>query len=125
MPASVFSLLGMLAVVLAVLFLSYWVTKKLAGMQTGGTGRVLFSPGRAGNAQRGDFCVLAQISLGQNERVVLLRVQKACYLLGVTAGTVTLLKELELEDAREWMAEPEPQAPGFLEILKENIRKRK
>ena len=116
---NVFSLVGMLALVVLILFLAYWATRWLGRMQAGGNLRAMTRYGEK-------FCVLAQISLGRNERIVLVRVMERCCLLGVTSEQVTLLRELDEEEAAAWISDKErPAAPGFTEILKENFRKRK
>lgn len=122
MPKDVFSLLGMLAIVVLVLILAYWATRWIGayGARASGTGfRTL-----AGGAGR--FRILAQLSLGRAERLVLARVGDRCYLLGVTANRITLLRELEGEEAAAWLSEESADVPpGFLDIMKENLRKRK
>lgn len=112
---SVWSLIGMLAAVLAILALAYWTTRAV-GRHGGGI------PGGAGERLR----VLCRLSLGRDGALVLVRLQERCLLLGVTEHGVTLLKELEGDEAAEWLAEPEKSAPpSFMEILRENLGKRK
>ena len=121
MRHDLFSLFGMLAIVILILVLAYWVTRWIAagGARTAG-GRIR-SPGGAGRVR-----ILGQLNLGRGERLVLACVSGRCYLLGVTAGSVTLLKELPDGEAAEWLEEREtPVPPGFLEVLKENLRKGK
>ena len=121
MPESVFSLLGMLAIVVLILILAYWTTRWIGTRGMGG-----FGPGKTKAGGTGTFRVLGQLSIGRNERLVLVRLQDKCYLLGVTSGSVTLLRELEGDDAREWLSEEgTPAPPDFLDVLKENLRKRK
>jgi len=108
-------LIGMLAAVVAILVLAYVATRWIA---TRGVG------GRAA-AMGADFCVLRQISLGRAERLLLVRLGENCLLLGVTAGSISLLKELDAEEADEWLTPRDaPAAPGFLDILKENLKKK-
>ena len=122
MPKDVFSLLGMLAIVVLVLILAYWATRWIGsfGARASGPGR------RTAAGGVGGLQILAQLSLGRAERLVLARAGNRCYLLGVTANGITLLKELEGEEAAAWLSEEGVAAPpGFLEIMKENLRKRK
>ena len=125
MPQSIWSLLGMLLVVLLVLALAYAATRWL-GSSYGGRGGRIPSTGkvRAGGSER--FRVIGQISLGRTERLVLACLGDRCYLLGVTEQGFTLLKELEGEEAQEWLREEETSAPAsFMDVLKDNLRKRK
>ena len=114
------SLLGMLALVVLILFLAFWATRWLGNLQANGS----FGRGRTGG--NGSFSVFGRISLGKNEQLVLIRIQDSCFLLGVTSGSITLLKEFDSEEAKVWLSEADaPRAPGFAEVLKENLRKRK
>ena len=124
MPQSVWSLLGMLLVVLLVLALAYAATRWLGSSYGGKGGRVPAGKMRAGGSER--FRVIGQISLGRAERLVLARLGDRCYLLGVTEHGFTLLKELEGEEAQEWLREEEIPVPAsFMDVLKDNLRKRK
>lgn len=120
MLESVWSLLGMLAVAVLILVLAHLATKWIAAHGTGGfSGRAL-----AGGSET--FCVLGQISVGRNERIILMRLQERCYLLGVTEHSITLLKGLEGDEAKEWLtAEEKPAPPRFMDVLADNLRKRK
>ena len=127
MPQSIWSLLGMLLVVLLILGLAYVVTRWLGtayGGKGGKGGGISPAKLRAGGSER--FRVIEQISLGRAERLVLACLGDRCYLLGVTEHGFTLLKELEREEAQEWLREEETPAPAsFMDVLKDNLRKRK
>ena len=125
MPQSIWSLLGMLLVVLLILVLAYVVTRWLGSAYGGKGGRVSPAKLRAGGSGR--FRVIGQIGLGRTERLVLACLGDRCYLLGVTEHGFTLLKELEGEEAQEWLREDETSAPpaSFMDVLKDNLRKRK
>ncbi len=112
---TVWQVLGMLFVVILILVLAWAVTRWVASRGIG-----------AGGVSRGGgrLAVLGQLSVGRSERLLLVRVQERCLLLGVTQYSVALLKELTEEEAREWLREPEPKAT-FLETLQENMRKKK
>ena len=115
------SLLGVLAVIVLILYLAYFATRWI------GTHSVPGGPGtlRAGGA--GDLRILGQLGVGRNERLVLVRLSERCYLLGVTEHQITLLRELDGEEAAPWLARNESAnaAPGFLEVLSETLRKKK
>ncbi len=107
----------MLFVVALILVLAYVATKWVAGRSVGISG---FS--RA--ASSGKLQILAELPVGRNERLVLLRLMDRCLVLGVTASQITLLRELEGEEAAEWFQD-NPQKPTFLEAIQENLRKKK
>ena len=120
MPAGIWTPIGMLAATALILALAYWTTKWVASRGPGGLSAGSMSGGSA------RFHVLGQISLGRSERLVLVRLEDKCYLLGVTSGSITLLKELEGDEAKSWLAEAERNtSPSFLEILGESLRKKK
>ena len=131
MPENVISLLGMLTLVVLILIAAYWVTRAI-GSYGGASGRLPHFPG-SGPAQTGAggsrrFTVLAQLSVGRNERIVLVRLQNSCFLLGVTTEGISLLKELEPAEAEAWTAEEKDSVSApvrFMDVLKENMRKRK
>lgn len=116
---NVLSLLGMLLTVIAVLALAYWCTRWIG--QRG-------MPGWARGAAGGEkLQLLWQVSFGKGERLVLVRVHERCLLLGVTGGGISVLTELTEQEAAGWLQKTgdPPQASSFLEILRENLPKRK
>ena len=118
---NVWSVLGVLAVVVLILYLAYWVTKWIG---TRSMPQAMSARVRTGGS--GKFCVLAQLGVGRNERLLLVRLEERCYLLGVTEQQITLLRELDDGEAAEWLREDgQPSAPGFMEVLAENLRKKK
>ena len=68
-----------LAVILALIFGFAWLTRRVRGFQSGGA----------------SIDVLAQVSVGQKERVVLLSVSGRRLLIGVASGAVTTLHAFE------------------------------
>ena len=56
-----------------------------------------------------------------------MRLEKRCLLLGVTSGGIRLLTELTEEEAAPWQKDPgaAPCAPSFLDILRDNLPKKK
>ena len=123
MPGDVWSLLGMLAVVILILAAAYWVTRWIGTYGTRASSGVVRTAGGQEN-----FTVLARLNLGRNEQLLLVRIGELCCLVGVAAGQITLLKELDAEQSREWIAAKAAEntaAPGFMDVLKENLRKRK
>ncbi|MBQ9647602.1 MAG: flagellar biosynthetic protein FliO [Oscillospiraceae bacterium] len=118
--ANFWSLLGVLAAVVLILYLAYAATKWIGTHS---------APGGSGPLHVGtnaNFRILGQLGVGRNERLVLARLDERCYLLGVTEHQITLLRELDGDEAAAWLAQGEqPSAPGFAEILSKNLRKKK
>jgi len=116
---NVFSLVGMLVTVILILVLAYWVTRFIGQRGLPGWAR--------GMQNSGELQLLWQLSLGKGERLVLVRLHERCLLLGVTGGGIHVLTELTQEEAALWLQKQKeaPQAPSFLEILRENLPKKK
>ena len=114
------SALGVLAVVILILYLAYFATKWIGTHSTPvGSGTV-----RVNGSDR--FRILGQLGVGRNERLVLAQLDERCYLLGVTEHQITLLRELDGDEAALWLAQSEQAAPpSFAEILSRNLRKKK
>lgn len=115
------SLLGVLAVVILILYLAYFATRWIGMHGTPGGATAL----RTGGA--GELRLLAQLGVGRNERLVLVRLNERCFLLGVTEHQITLLRELDDEEAAPWLAQGEGvnAAPGFMDVLSETLRRKK
>jgi flagellar protein FliO/FliZ len=115
------ALLGVFAAVVLILYLAYAATKWI------GTHSLPGGPAAVRADAAGKFRILGQLGVGRNERLVLVRLDERCYLLGVTEHQITLLRELDGEEAAAWLAESPgvPAAPGFLETLGEALRKKK
>ena len=120
MPQSALSALGMLVLAVAILFLAYWATRALGVWQMKHAAGTFLGAG----AER--FRVLAQLSLGRAERLMLVQVQESCLLLGVTQYGVALLKELRAEEAAALLEQQAAASPArFAEVLRDGLRKRK
>ena len=119
MGGNLLSLLGMLAMVVLVLFLAYWVTKLIGQRGMPGWARGVDGAGK--------LQLLWQVNLGKSERLVLVRLNNRCLLLGVTGGGITLLKELNEEEAACWLQKTgeAAQQPNFLDILRDSLSKKK
>ncbi len=114
------SLLGILAVVILILWFAYYATKWIG--THGVPGGAAACPGGGGGKLR----ILGQLGVGRNERLVLVRLNERCYLLGVTEHQITLLRELDGDEAAQWLTESKDgEPPGFLDVLGNTLRKKK
>jgi flagellar protein FliO/FliZ len=101
-----------LAVVLALIFGFAWITRRIQGFQSRGA----------------SIEVLAQTSVGQKERVVLISIAGTRLLVGVAAGGVTTLHTFATGDAalEALLAPPSdatgaPMADRFRDILQRSL----
>lgn len=109
MDEAVLQLLGALAVVAAVLALAYLVTRYVVG-----------GLGRTGVKSNGRHLVpMEQLSLGRDQKLLLVRLEDRCLLLGVTPGGITCLKELTQEEMASWQeSDAGNPVSGFQEQLR-------
>lgn len=114
---SILSLMWVLVCVLVIVVLAYLFTKYVAGR--GG-----FLGAGGGNGQ---FKVLARLSLGRDQSLVLVRAGERYLLLGVAPSGVTLTAELTEEEAKALYAPPagQPAPPSFGEALRTVLKQRK
>ncbi len=82
-------LIGMLLAVVAVLFLSWYLTRKLGTVA-----------GYRGNSSP-NLKVLDRIPLGQNESLIIVRAGRKFLLLGITPAGITCLKQLEQDEINQ------------------------
>jgi flagellar biosynthetic protein FliO len=87
-----------------IIALAYWVTKLIASGKWSGFG------GRGKRAENME--ILSQLTLGRDQRVVLVRCGGRCLLLGVTAGHVETLLELSPEETEQFMTQAAPTEPA-------------
>jgi flagellar protein FliO/FliZ len=98
-----------LCVVLLVIFGVAMLARRLRGLST---------------STADQMQVLAQVSVGAKERVVILRVGDARLLLGVASGQVSLLRELGLDQPVAFSApttDALPARPSFASLLKKSL----
>jgi flagellar protein FliO/FliZ len=119
MGQNFWSLLGVLAVVILILYFAYYATRWI------GTHSMPGGVGTLPAGGNGKLRILGQLGVGRNERLVLVQLDERCYLLGVTEHQITLLRELTGDEAAVWLTESEGvSAPGFLEVLGKSLRKK-
>lgn len=114
------SLIGTLAVLAVVLVLAY-LTTRLVGTRL--SGRV------TGGGRGRHLTVVEQISLGKEAKLLLVRLEDHCLLLGVTQSGVTCLKELSQEEVAAWQEGEDGETllpgPSFRQQLEKLLAQRK
>ena len=115
---NILSLLWLLICVLAIAALAYLFTKYVAGRNGG-----LLGAG-GGTAH---FKVLARLSLGRDQSLVLVRAGERYLLLGAAPSGVTLTAELTPEEAKALYQPPsdQPSPPSFAEALRTVLKQKK
>ena len=117
---NVWSLLGVFAAAVLILYLAYLATKWIGTRSAPGSA----APFSFGGGM-GTFRILAQIAVGRNERLVLIRMGEECCLFGVTEREITLLRTYKSEEAESWLTADEGIQPNtFLDALKASLRKK-
>lgn len=123
MLPDVFTLLGMLLVLVGILVLAYFSTRLVAKFKMGKMSRT------SGGGEH--MRVLEQLILGQEARLLLVTVGDRFLLLGHSAGGLNLLAELTPEEADRWLLEQTKQiqdqkdAPSFRDSFLEVLKQRK
>jgi len=120
MPASDtwFSLFGIVAWVVIIILLAYWFTK-FVGTHGGRGGLTLGS----GSEQ---LQVLARLSLGREQMLLLVQAGERFFLLGVTPSSIANLAEFTPEQAQSWKQEQQTQTPpSFVQALRTVVQQRK
>ena len=104
-----------------ILGLAFWFTKYVVGR--GGLGGLGVGTRQAG------MKTLAALSLGRDQRVILVQAGQRYLLLGVTAGQINTLAEFTPEQAQQWLSEQTQQrdtahAPGFAQALQRVVQEK-
>lgn len=106
----IFSMLGMLVLMAAVLYGAYWVSRQV------GKGYQLQ------NTQPGKIEILSRSMIGKEQMLLLVKSAGKVFLLGVTSESINMLSELDpaaLPPEEAKSATP----PDFMSILKSNLKK--
>lgn len=99
--SGVVSMIGSLAVVLALIFAMAWLARRLQNLRRSGAGLQL----------------LAGLPVGNKEKVVLLKVGDQHFLVGVASGQVSLLHRFDaVPDLGEGESQPLAQAPFAIKL---------
>ena len=121
MPLETFaSLFGTLAAVLIIIGLAYWFTRHVAGSGVLGGIRTTAGDGR--------MQVVAQLTVGKDQRLLVAAVGERYFLLGITPGGISLLTELTEEEAAQWRRKEDDApaaAPGFRDALRSYMQKKR
>jgi flagellar protein FliO/FliZ len=97
MPAFL-TMIGVLAVVVAIIFGVAWLLKRLSG-------------GAISGGPRGLFKMISTFSLGEKRLLVVVKVARRYLLLGVTGDSVRVLKELDPDEIESFTPEKTAQEP--------------
>jgi flagellar biogenesis protein FliO len=108
---SVLSMLGMLAIMIAIFAGAYYVTRFVGGRYV--------QPGSAGKRIR----VLDQAITGKEERLLLVKVAEKVYLIASGPAGTQKLDELDPALFPEESAPQAENAPPFLHVLSEAVRR--
>lgn len=113
------SLLWYLFCIVAVIGLAYWTTRKL------GTVPGAAVLGRQKNPLR--IQLLAQLSLGRDEKLLVVQTGGRTFLLGAASGGISCLAEFTEEDLQVWRESSAPvESPGgFSEVFRSVSGKKK
>jgi len=123
MPSDIFTLLGMLLTLVAILVLAYFSTRYVAKFKLGKLMRA-----RGGGEQ---MRILDQLTIGQDARLLVVEVGDRFLLLGHSASGISLLTELTAQEAERWLLELAQQtqaqqdAPSFRDSFLEVLKQRK
>ena len=119
LPEEVLQLIWALLVVAAVAVLAWLFTRFVAGRASGGSMAL---------PRERPVKLLAQLSVGREQRVLLIQVGEQYYLLGAAQGGVTLLDKLSEEESAELRRQAPPADPGermgFQKALKKVLEQR-
>jgi len=104
--------------VILILGLAYFFTKYVVGRNLHGT---------FGGTHRGMLQVVAQLPLGRERHVILIRMGDRYFLLGSTANEITLLSEIPKEELDAWREKErqmgeEVQSLSFAQSLQEILK---
>ena len=111
------SLLWALICCAVVLLLAYWFTKHVVGR--GRLGNI----GVPGGAK--EMEVLAQLAMGKDQRLCVVRTGGRYFLLGISAAQINCLAEFTPEEAEVWCrqtVDPAQQPPSFSEALQKVLK---
>ena len=106
----VFALIGVIALMLAVLYLMKWINNRITGAQS-----------------RGGIKIITSMGVGQDKSIMAVKAGNKYLLLGVTPGGINLICELDDSDAEQLINGTAPDrsmaGKSFAECLKYNAGK--
>jgi flagellar protein FliO/FliZ len=107
------NMLVVLAIAIGLIFLLFWILRVITGRR--------LSLGSGGLIQ-----VIASLPLGDRRFISVMRVGAHYYLIGISAGEITMLSELDREEVeRHLNQEPKQGEGGFAAVLRRITGKRK
>lgn len=112
MLGDILSLISMVISVVLICFLAYFITRKL------GTNN-LFNI----NQKQGKMRVYDRLILAPNKSIVIVKVGQRLFLLGVSNENISLITELDANQAENWF-EKEQISPNFTDVISNIINKK-
>jgi flagellar protein FliO/FliZ len=113
-------LLWTILCVVVIIGLAYWVTKHLAA-----NGKLY----GFGNSRGENLTVLARLTLGKDQQLLVVQAGSRYFLLGVTAAQLTTLAEFTQQEAEVWQTEhdqpPGGETPSFGKTLFDQLRQKR
>lgn len=116
MSNDIFSILGMLFIVVIVLLAAYFCTRYLAKHTPGAFQK-------KGRTKK--IILLDQLTVGNNQRILLVQVGSRYILLGTGASGLSLLLELTDEEIELWKSEDTSGTSGFSNAIMSAIQEKK
>lgn len=114
MLTDILKLVWALIVILIVLVLAYLFTRFVAGRATGGPGLSRF--------RRGRITVLDQVTIGKDQKILLVQLKDQVYFLGAAQGSITCLEKLPAEDLLPENSDSDsPSNPSFPEAFRQVV----
>ena len=113
MIGDILSLISMIVTVALICFLAYFVTKKI------GTNNLFVGNNHSDNKMR----VYERMILAPNKSLVIVKVAEHWLLLGVSNENISLITEIDAEQAKVW-SEKEQISPNFADVISNIISKK-
>lgn len=108
---SVLSMIGTLALMVAVFAGAYWVSKFIGKKYQGGS------------ATEGQIEIICRTPIGKGESIVIVKSAGKAFLIGVTEANITVLSELDPNDIPQSNISSKEQL-SFLSVMQDAIKNR-
>jgi len=113
----ILSLVGALLCVVAILFFTYWATRRIGSMSA-----------PAFSSMGKHMRIVDRLVLAQDKQIVLAQIGERWCVIGISPNGIQLLLELTQEETALWQADTanatQAASGGFGEILRQTLRNR-